>query len=125
MKMFYLLIGVLIGMCLTPKIAAGGLGDAAIGYAVGKSGQSSKNIISSSNKVMDVIPVSCSLWGTKCIGGAMGKDGTPVTAVCGKLGSDYVSAGFMKVGETRGSILVLCKQEIDKKDCRHCHGVKK
>lgn len=121
MKMFYLLIGVMIGICITPKIAIGGLGDVAVGYAVGKSGQS-KTVMPPSNKVMGVIPVRCTLYGTKCIGGDMGRDGIPVTAVCGKLGTEYVSAGFMKVGKYDSSIIVLCKKEVNKKDCRYCHG---
>ena len=121
MKMFYLLIGVMIGIFITPKIAVGGLTDLAAGYAVGKSGQT-KTVIPSNNKVMDVIPVSCTLYGTKCIGGDMGRDGIPVTAVCGKLGSEYVSAGFMKVGKYDSSIIVLCKKEVNKKACRNCHG---
>ena len=121
MKKIYLLVMVIVGICITPKIAIGGLGDAAIGYAVGKSGQS-KTVTPPSNKVMGVVPVKCTLYGTKCIGGDMAKRGTPITAVCDKLGLDYVFTGFMKVGEYDSSILVLCKKEINKKECRHCHG---
>ena len=103
-------IGIVV-VILNASTAFAGLTDMGIGYIAGKSG-SSEGRPQPSQPVLGVVPVKCTLTGSKCIVMRGRKTTTiPVTQVCIDVGKGYKLAGFMKVGNYASIVLLLCKKD--------------
>ena len=92
---------------------------AVVGYAVGKSGSGGRTVINGGNAVMGVLPFECSLDSNLCLYASPDNKHVPVKDVCSMIGPNYKPVGFKKVGESRGSVIVLCKEV--KTGCAKCH----